>query len=277
MSYTSELNAFKKSFLLHSSRYNLYNHETLVKGSTATHNRAVTALGKLEDKVIADKTIYSDLLAELLQSNDPKVCLCASFVCLRANIHTDKAMNNLLSIANSTPGISMICDFDIRGTITMFRKKQMDMRPRNDVDAIADKMKKPSEGETTDKELWDLILKLENIDAVGHDGRTLLIHACIFGRVELVRKLIEKGVDINKKDAYQKTALHCASIVGNIEEIEILLNNQVNVNAQERNGFTALDFVNSNPAQLSQKELEEQKKLLISYGAKTKMELLSER
>ena len=62
----NELARFKKSLILHSSRYNLYSDETLIKGSTSKHNQAVKAIGKLEDMVIADSLSYSDLLLELL-------------------------------------------------------------------------------------------------------------------------------------------------------------------------------------------------------------------
>ena len=100
--YTTEVKRFEKSFRLHSSRYNLYSQETLVKGATKTHNQAVTAIGKLGDKVVANPSLYSDLLLELLKDCDPKIALCAGFTCMRANIHTDKAIDTLISIAKST-------------------------------------------------------------------------------------------------------------------------------------------------------------------------------
>ena len=224
MDSTGELARFKKSFLLHSSRYNLYSEETLIKGSTKTHNQAVKALVKLQDRVMTNPSFYVDLLLELSQDNDPKISLSACFICLAANIHTQKAIDTLAYIGNNIPGISMICDFDIRGRITRFKKQQMDAIPRNEVDTIAEKMKSFDCGDLyTDAELLDMILGLQNIDMCGHDGRTPLLHACIFNRLTLAERLIEAGANVNKKDCTQKSALHFAAITGNLEIILLLL------------------------------------------------------
>lgn len=274
MDSASELARFKKSFLLHSSRYNLYSEETLIKGSTKTHNQAVKALGKLQDRVMTNPSFYADLLLELLQDNDPKISLSASFICLVANVHTQKAIDTLAYIANNIPDISMICDFDIRGSITRFKKKQMDAKPRNEVDTIAEKMKSSDCGDLyTDAELFDMILRLQNIDMCGHDGRTPLLHACIFNRLTLAERLIEAGANVNKKDCTQKSALHLAVVTGNIEIILLLLKYHANVNEQELRGFTALDFANI--ANISQDKVNELIELLVSHGAKTKQEILN--
>ena len=273
MENINELKRFRKSFCLHASRYNLYSQETLIKGSTGKHNQAVTALGKLEAKVAENPSFYSDLLLELLQDDSPKVSLCAGFACLEANVHTEKAIETLVDIGNNTSGISMICDFDIRGTITKFKKRQLEARPRNEVDMIAEKMNNPEQH--TDAELWEMILKLQDIDMGGYDERTVLIHACITNHFVLAKRLVEFGADVNKKDWFEKTALHCAVIVGNIDIVSLLLSHHANVNMQERQGFTALDFAAFNAAKLSEDELDKMVRLLISYGAKTKKELLN--
>ena len=271
MDNINELKRFKKSFLLHSSRYNLYSKETLVKGSVKTHNAAVKALGKLEDKVIANPSLYSDLLSELLADNDPKVSLSASFICLAVNLHTDKAIEVLSYIGNNTPEISMICDFDIRGRITRFRKRQINSVPRNEVDEIADMMKNIESH--TDSDIFDMIMKLQNIDECGHDGRTALIHASICNRSVLAKRLIELGADVNKKDCKGKTALHCSAIVANTEIVSLLIKYNANINAQDERGFTALDFAKGNFTETSKKEIEKLVELLISHGAKTKKEI----
>ena len=135
-----ELNRFQKSFLLHSARYNLYSQETLEKGAVGRHNRAVTAIGNLTDRVKVNPLLYSDLLLEWLDDSNPKVRLCAGFTCLDVNIHGEKAIDTLKSIARNTSGISMICTFDISGSINKFQKQRMDGRSRNEVDEIAEKM-----------------------------------------------------------------------------------------------------------------------------------------
>ena len=252
--YTTEVKRFEKSFRLHSSRYNLYSQETLVKGATKTHNQAVTAIGKLGDKVVANPSLYSDLLLELLQDCDLKIALCAGFTCLSANIHTDKAIDTLVAIAKNTPGISMICDFDIRGSISKFRKKQLDAVPRNEVDSIAEKMK--SSETYTDADILGMVLNFQDIDMCGHDGRTVLIHACICQRADLIRRLLKQGSDVNKKDHTQKTALHCATILGNIEIVKMLLEYGADVNITDKRGLNALDFAKANFANLPQNDVE---------------------
>ena len=245
---TTLLNRFKKSFLLHSSRYNLYSDETIEKGSTARHNQAVTALGKLEDKVIENPSLYSDLILEFLEGDDPKASLCAGFACLWANIHTEKALEKLSYIAQNTRGIAMIASFDIAGSITKFRKKQMEAKPRNEIDTFAEKMKPTENGGegASDEELLEIINNLPDINKCGYDERTPLIHACVYNRFVLAKRLIELGADVNKKDCTQKTALHCASIIKNFDTVSFLLNNGAEVNARDKRGWTALDFAKSN-------------------------------
>jgi hypothetical protein len=268
-----ERNRFQKSFLLHSSRYNLYSKETLEKGSVGKHNRAVTAMGILTDRVIANPSLYSELLLKWLEDHDPKVRLCAAFTCLHANIHGEKSIDVLISISRNITGKSMICDFDIAGSITQYRKKLMEANPRNEIDEIADMMKVSDVGTVyTDAEIFDKILNLSDINMRGHDGRTSLIHACHFNRFELIKKLIEQGADVNVKDLNQKNALHCAAIIGNSEVVSLLLNQKVKVNEPEKNGWTALDFAKFNPNGLSQDKVDQLTKLLISGGAKTKYE-----
>lgn len=260
MNDSKEMSRFEKSFRLHSLRYNLYSRETLVKGATKIHNQAVTAIGKLGDKVVANPARYSDLLLELLQDDNPKVAVCAGFTCLDANIHTDKAIDTLISIAKNTLGISLICNFDIRGSISKFRKKQLDAMPRNEVDSIAEKMK--SSETYTNADILGMVLTFQDIDMCGHDGRTVLIHACICQRTALVKKLIEQGANVNMKDHAQKTALHCAAIVGNIEIVKILLECGADVDIADKRGFKALDFAKANYAGLQQDGVERLVELL---------------
>lgn len=269
-----KLDRFKKSFLLHSSRYNLYSKDTLEKGSVGRHNRAVTALGGLTDRVIADPSLYSDLLLKLLEDDDPKTRLCAGLTCLHANIHGEKAIDTLVSIARNIPKKSMICEFDISGSITKFKKKQVDAKPRNEIDTISDMMKASSEGAAyTDTEIIEMIMKLPSVDLCGHDGRTSLIHACIANRFELVKKIVELGADVNVKDIYQNTALHCAVVVGSVEITALLLNQKVKVNEPAKGGWTALDFAISNPNGSAQEQVDQLTELLISNGAKRREQM----
>lgn len=272
MEYTTELKRFEKSFRLHASRYNLYSEETMVKGAIGTHNRAVTAFQKLEEKVVANPSLYEDLLFELLQDSDPKVALLAGFTCLEAFLYTDQAKDKLVSIARNTPGISVLATLDISGTIQRFKKRQLDARPHNEVDAIFERMKS---AEATDEEIWELISKLPQIDMRGHDERTTLVYACIFNRFVIAQKLVELGADVNWKDETLKTVLHCAAVGGNPDIVALLLDHQADVNAQEKHGFTALDFAEGNQLQLPQEQIDQLVNILRSHGAKTKYEIAS--
>jgi len=263
------LNRFKKSFLLHSSRYNLYSDETTEKGATARHNQAVTALGKLDDKVIENPSLYSDLILEFLEGNDPRASLCAGFTCLWANIHTEKAIEKLSYIAQNTRGISMIASFDISGSIGKFQKKQMEAKPRNEIDTLAEKMKPAENGgeNASDEELLEIINNLPDINKCGCDERTPLMYACVYDRVVLVERLLELGADVNKKDSAQKTALHLAAIRGNINTITLLLDNGADVNAEAKGGYRAWDLAKANSAHLPIDEKEKLLKFLLSRGA----------
>lgn len=276
MSYTNEVKRFQKSFILHSSRYNLYSEETVTKGAVGTHNRAVESLGKLGDKVSANPSLYSELLWELLHDDNLKTSLSAGLMCLEVNIHAEKAIERLVYIAQNTPGISMICLIDISGTIAKFKRRQMEAKPRNEIDALAEKMKTSDSGQTyPDEELLNIISELSDINRCGHDDRTPLFYACQFNRFALVKQLVELGAEIDKRDYTEKTALHAAALIGNIDSVALLLKSGANVNAQDKRGFTAFDFAKGNPARLPQEELDKLLSLLISYGAKSKKDILS--
>ena len=264
------LNRFKKSFLLHSSRYNLYSDETIEKGATARHNKAVTDLGKLEDKVIENPSLYSDLILEFLEGDDQKASLCAGFTCLWANIHTEKAIEKLTYIAKNTSGISMIASFDIAGSIGKFQKKQMEAKPRNEIDALAEKMKPTENGGEgrSDEELLEIINNLTDINKCGCDDKTPLMYACMYDRVVLVGRLLELGADVNKKDCYRNgSAIHLAAMRGNIETITLLLDNGADVNDEYKGGYRAWDFAKGNHAGLTIDEKEKLLKFLLSRGA----------
>lgn len=70
------------------------------------------------------------------------------------------------------------------------------------------------------------------------NGRTQLHYACLNHKYELVKELIQKGININKQDADGQTALYLAK---NSEIIRILLAAGANPNLQEKYaGYTAL-------------------------------------
>jgi ankyrin repeat protein len=66
---------------------------------------------------------------------------------------------------------------------------------------------------------------------------TALITACTYGRVEASQVLLDKGAEVNAKDADGWTALMWASSVG---VVDVLLRRGANVNARTTQGETAL-------------------------------------
>ena len=92
---------------------------------------------------------------------------------------------------------------------------------------------------------------------------------------DLLKQLYELGIEVNRRDYAEKTALHVAAVIGNVDDVALLLKAGADVNAQDKRGFTALDLAMGNPAQLPQEELDKLLDFLIFHGAKSKNELSS--
>jgi len=58
---------------------------------------------------------------------------------------------------------------------------------------------------------------------VNKEGQTNLMHACIYGNVELIRELLEQGADVNHEDWNGKTALVYAVQFNQLESVQELL------------------------------------------------------
>jgi ankyrin repeat protein len=74
-----------------------------------------------------------------------------------------------------------------------------------------------------------------------------LLPAAGRGEFEKVNALLEKGANVNEKDADGRTALMYASFEGYNPVVKILLSHNANVNAQDINGRSALMFAASGP------------------------------
>ena len=72
------------------------------------------------------------------------------------------------------------------------------------------------------------------------DKSTLLEMAISEKQTDIIKLLIDKGVDINKKGSLEKTALVFASEDGNKDIVELLLQNGADVNAKDEDGNTSL-------------------------------------
>ena len=75
------------------------------------------------------------------------------------------------------------------------------------------------------------------------DGSTSLMIASINGYIDVAKKIIARGVDVNVQDKNDKqTALMLASLHDHPEIVELLLSVGANVHMKDKNGNTALGF-----------------------------------
>jgi ankyrin repeat protein len=73
-----------------------------------------------------------------------------------------------------------------------------------------------------------------------HEKFTLLHRASYCGQVEVVRLIVNRGADINIRDANNNTALHLAAESGRVDIIKLLLDEGMSVNLTNTNDSTPL-------------------------------------
>ena len=83
------------------------------------------------------------------------------------------------------------------------------------------------------------LCKKKTINAV-HDGYTALILASMYGRLEVVRHLCEKGADVNAKDMFGNTPLAFAAADGNMKMLEVLCDWGADLHARDDRECSAL-------------------------------------
>ncbi len=76
------------------------------------------------------------------------------------------------------------------------------------------------------------------------DGQAL-VRAAVFGNLDELKALIQKGADVNAPNALGLTALMAASCFGQIETAKALLEAQAHVNAKDAEGNTALIYASA--------------------------------
>jgi len=75
------------------------------------------------------------------------------------------------------------------------------------------------------------------------EGVSILDMAITYDNVEMVKYLIENGIDVNKTNRRSGfTSLMAAACYGRVEIAKILLKNNVDQTAKDLKGFTAIDF-----------------------------------
>jgi ankyrin repeat protein len=81
-----------------------------------------------------------------------------------------------------------------------------------------------------------------DVDSCNEDNRTPLHRAAYKGNVDVVRLLIERGAEVDLRDKFGWIPLHSASRYGHLEVSRILINHGTNVNARQRNHWTPIHF-----------------------------------
>jgi len=75
------------------------------------------------------------------------------------------------------------------------------------------------------------------------EGVSIFDMAITYDNIEMVKYLIEKGMNVNQTNRRSGfTPLMAASCYGRVEIVKILLENDVDQNAKDSKGFSAIDF-----------------------------------
>jgi len=69
-----------------------------------------------------------------------------------------------------------------------------------------------------------------------------LLNAAKRGHLEEVRRLLDKGVDVNARDDWWKTPLHYAADGGHLSVVKLLVEKGADVDAKNKEGKTPLDL-----------------------------------
>lgn len=79
-----------------------------------------------------------------------------------------------------------------------------------------------------------------NLDAKDTTGNCAIHYAAVNGHVDCIRKLVEKGVDINRAGPSGKTPLHIAASLNDVEMTKFLLENGAKNTSKDKFGRSAL-------------------------------------
>ena len=75
--------------------------------------------------------------------------------------------------------------------------------------------------------------RLEDINLKGRDGRTLLIHSCIYDYYAIAERLIKMNASVNIQDDQGYSALHMAVLSKDIDIVMLLLNHGASANLSD--------------------------------------------
>ena len=81
------------------------------------------------------------------------------------------------------------------------------------------------------------------IDSVDGVGRTALQLAAMYNETDVIRELLQRGADVNKRDRnHGQTALHWRAMKNNTDAIRLLLENGASTTIKDAVGRTPIDW-----------------------------------
>ena len=81
------------------------------------------------------------------------------------------------------------------------------------------------------------------IDSVDGVGRTALQLAAMYNETDVIRELLQRGADVNKRDRnHGQTALHCSALNNITDTIRLLLENGASTTIKDNEGRTPIDL-----------------------------------
>jgi ankyrin repeat protein len=81
-------------------------------------------------------------------------------------------------------------------------------------------------------------LENESVNIEDNYGRTVLLNAALYGNIELVEWVIEKGANINHTDKNGYSALHFAAQENHTNVVKFLIEKNISLDIQDKNGNT---------------------------------------
>ena len=80
------------------------------------------------------------------------------------------------------------------------------------------------------------------VDCVDRCDQTALFYAA-FNRTDVIRLLLQKGADVNKRDRFGSTPVHWAAVRNSTEAIAMLIDHGASINITNDYGKKPIDLV----------------------------------
>lgn len=117
------------------------------------------------------------------------------------------------------------------------------------------------------KKIWFVLsVWVISVSFVMAEGKTL-IEAVKNGDLEEAMQMVKVKESLDAGDAQGQTPLMCAAVSGNIEMVQLLVEAGADINAQDKKGFTVIDWLegtlrrlNMNTPEYKQKRMEQMRR-----------------